>query len=136
MALLRQLEPSLGGSLIVLLTVPLLLPLDLLELVEFLPVQLVELAIDVLDSILGPGDDDVFDSVNSAIDDLDDVVEDDEGGLQAGEFDEGLDGLPVDVPSSRDLLSTPAQSHEREVFARSAIVALDGEGLERWQQHS
>lgn len=109
-----------GGS------VSLLLRRDLLQTVELLAVQLVQLRVDVLDRVLGAGDDDVLagsasviggrevlrcihlHGVDTAVDNLDDLVQDDEGGLQTGELDQRLDGAGICLSTPLDLLSTLA----------------------------
>jgi len=53
-----------------------LFPLHFLEPVKFLAVQLVELAVNVLDRVLRARDDNMLDSINTAVNNFDNVVED------------------------------------------------------------
>lgn len=62
--------------LVCLLIITMLFPLHFLEPVKFLAVQFIEFAVNVLDRILRAGDDNVLDSVNTAVNDFDNVVED------------------------------------------------------------
>lgn len=54
--------------------VSLLVTLHLLQAIEFLPVQLIQLRVDILDGVLRAWYNDVFDCIDSPVYDLDDFV--------------------------------------------------------------
>lgn len=53
--------------------------------------------------------------IHSSVDDLDYLVQDDKGGLQAGKLDKRLDGPGISLATALDLLATFAQTGETEV---------------------
>ena len=56
--------------------VPLFVVLDLLQAVEFFPVHLVKLRVDIADRVFRPWDDDMLYSIDPAIHNFDDLVQD------------------------------------------------------------
>jgi hypothetical protein len=78
------------------------------------------------DGVLGARDDDMLDGIDAAIHHLDDLVQGDEGGLQAGELDQRLYGPAVGLATALDLLAALAQAGEAKVV----LGVVGGEGFE------
>ena len=96
--------------------ISLLLPLHLLQPEELLTIHLVQFADNVLDRVVKLWDNDVLDGVNAPVCLSDNFVEDREGSLERGEFDEGFDGFGVDFFRTEDLLAPSTEAGEVEVF--------------------
>ena len=95
-----------------LLNLPLLISLNLLQPEEILPLELIQLPLDVTNSILQPRLHHILQSVNPTIRGLDSLIESEERGLKRGELDENLDGLDVGNAALLHLLAAPRQSGE------------------------
>lgn len=81
LGILPKEQPLRFGLFVCSFLVAVLLPLDLLETVKLFTIELIKLAVDVFDCIFGTGDDDMFDCIDTAVDDLYHVVQDYEGSL-------------------------------------------------------
>merc|ERR1719445_1653799 len=82
----------------------LLLVLNLFEAEELFPLQLVKLRDNVCKRPLNLGDDHMLDCINPAVCGLDDLVQGDEGCLQARQLDKQVDCLLVVGLESLELL--------------------------------
>jgi len=94
------------------LNLPLLISLNLLQPEEILPLELIQLPLDVTNRILQPRLHHILQSVNPTIRGLDSLIESEERGLKRGQLDENLDGLDVGGAALLHLLAAPRQSGE------------------------
>ena len=69
--------------------------------------------------------------ITSSVNDLDDLIQDDESGLETSKLDEGLDGAGISLSASLDLLAALAETSEAEI-----VVALRQPALKGRQQHT
>lgn len=53
--------------------------------------------------------------VDSSVDNLDDLVEDDKGSLQTGKLDKSLNSSGISLPTSLNLLASLAQTSKAEI---------------------
>lgn len=67
--------------------------------------------------------------IHTAVDHLDDLVEDDKGSLQTRQLYQCFDGARIRLPAALDLLATLAQTSQGKV-----VVGLDGVALELGQE--
>ena len=77
---------------------------------EVLSGFLIKLLLDIVDGEVDAGDDDEFEGVNTAIGDLDDLIEGHELGLQGRDVDQGLEELLETITALLDCLTTTGET--------------------------
>ena len=63
--------------------------------------------------------------LTSPVHHLDDLIQDDEGGLQTGELNQGFHSTRIRLSTSLNLLATFTQTSETEVVVSLGLVALE-----------
>lgn len=66
------------------------------------------------------------DAFTSPVDDLDNLIQDDEGRLQAGQLNKGFNGSGVGFPAALYLLATFTQPSETEIVTSFGHITLKG----------
>ena len=82
---------------------------------ELFTILFIQLGIDICNGILDFGNDDVLNSVDSAIGDFDNFIENDKGRLERRQIDKNLNGLFVRVLALLDLLTTSSETSQFEI---------------------